>query len=207
MIKKFTFLLLLSTSLNVLAEDVIITSDVPQDPNNTPASNGPVVNLGSPPQDTFFSFGNSASAKQNNTTGLSPFTAGVMSNLFSYETALTSSNGSNANLILNAGIETVLPNGFSYHGGFNFLVKGNLETALSIGGRFYSHIPIFGSDTPIYSYIGAGMLPVDGSTFYPEIGIRISPSDVIRMDLFFKAYTSSDSDYDKKATLGLGLSF
>lgn len=212
MIKPIFSSLFLLISLNAFAEDVIITSDAQQD-QDIPINNGPVVNLGSPPQDTFFSFGGTAPAPQNNTAGPSPFAAGVMSNLFSYEAVISSpddndNNGNNnTSLILSAGIENVMPNGFSYHGGFSFIVQDSFETAFNFGGRFYSSAPIFNTSTPAYSYIGAGMLLVNGSTFYPEIGIRLSPSETIRMDFFFKAYTSSSSEYDQRAMLGLGLSF
>lgn len=214
MIKQFTSLLLLLSSLNVFAEDVIITSDAPQTPSNNIPSSGPIVNLGSPPQDTFFSFG---SKTPTTSSGLgnspSPFSAGITSNLFSYEAVISSpddtdNNGNNnTNVILSAGVETIMPNGFAYHGGFSFVVQDSFETALNFGGRFYSGAPIFSNGISAYSYIGAGMILINSSTFYPEVGIRILPSQTIRMDFFFKAYNSSSKDLDGYAMLGLGLSF
>ncbi len=215
MIKLVILVCLSLVSLNALAEDVVITTDVE---GQAIPSNGPIVNMGSPPQDTFFSFGstNNTPATTNNTynnNATSLFAGGSSANLFSYEAVISSPDSANnddennTSLIINAGIETVMPTGFAFNGGFSFIVQDSFETAFHAGGRFYSGMPILNTGSPTYSYIGVGMLFVNGSTFYPEIGIRLAPSNSIRMDLFFKTYTSSDEEYDRRAMLGIGLSF
>jgi len=217
MIKSATLIFLSLFSLNTLAEDVIITTDAE---GQAIPSNGPVVNMRSQPKNTFFSFGsnNNAPANNNSNNVASSFAAGSSSNLFSYEAVISSPDSANNNdgnnndennisLIINAGVETVMPTGFSLNGGFSFIVQDSFETAFHAGGRFYSGMPILNTGAPAYSYIGVGMLFVNGSTFYPEIGIRLAPSNGIRMDFFFKTYTSSDEEYDRRAMLGIGLSF
>lgn len=213
MIKQLTVIFVLISSLDVLAADPVITSDAS---NQQPtAQNGPVVNMGSPPQDTIFSFGsNKTQQSTTNNRGLAGAVQGAhAANLFSYESVISrpedtdGDSNNNTSMIINAGVEAVTSSNFSYHGGFSFIVQDSFKTAFNAGLRFYSGMPMLNMNTPTYSYIGVGMLFVNGSTFSPEVGIRLAPSNSMRVDIYFKAYTSSDEEYDGLAVLGLGLSF
>lgn len=216
MMKSVAPILLSFLAINALAQNVIITTDAE---NQQIPTSGPVVNMGSPPVDAYYPFNNNIpqsninNISNTNAGNQNPFANGNLANIFTYEGVISSpddtdnDSNNNTSLFINAGLESIMPTGFAVGGGVSFIVQDSFKTAFYAGGRFYSGLPILNTGSPSYSYIGGGMLLVNGSTFYPEIGIRLAPSNSMRMDLFFKAYTSSNDDYDQRATLGIGLSF
>lgn len=137
--------------------------------------------------------------------------AGQFSPLVTYESVFSkpSTATSHTSSIINATMEYSFPRSLSLYGGFSFILRDSFESSAMVGGRFYSSTPLFywGGNAPIWSYIGIGANLLDNTAYYPEAGFRIGISNNTRLDLFVKVYNSSDTAYDKHATVGLGLTF
>ncbi|ADZ89941.1 hypothetical protein [Marinomonas mediterranea] len=137
--------------------------------------------------------------------------SGQFASLVSYEyvfskpsTATGTTSG-----VLNTSIEYTFPRSLSLYGGATFILRDSYESSLNFGARLYTSTPLFhwGQNKPIWSYVGVGTYLVDNLAYFPEAGLRIATSDNTRMDVFFKVYNSSDTAYDRLATLGVGLTF
>jgi len=145
------------------------------------------------------------------TSATSAFAAGQFSPLISYERVFNepSTVSSETSGMLNAAVEYTFPRSLSVYGGVQLLQADGTETSAQIGARFYTTSPLFfiNGQMPVWPYIGAGVNLLNHAAYYPEVGIRFGISPKIRLDAFMKTYNSNDLNYDKHATLGIGLSF
>ena len=133
---------------------------------------------------------------------------GTMSNLVAYESRLTGPNDSETNIIINIGQEMVTPSNFSFYGGLSLVMRDSFDLSLNAGARAYSQGAIVMFDgAPVYAYAGAGVMLLGETSLYPEIGVRLLPSDNTRLDIYLRAYTGSGDTYGDHVTFGLALSF
>ena len=138
---------------------------------------------------------------------------GQVASLLTFESAAARPDGrdgeNNVTSILNTNMEFTTPDNISFYGGFSFVLGETFESAINLGGRFYSSSPAFQffPGVPMWSYIGGGISFLDDTVFYPEAGFRIATSDVSRLDVFIKILNSDNDTYDKHIMVGAGLTF
>lgn len=133
---------------------------------------------------------------------------GTMSNLIAYESRITGPSDSDTNIIINVGQEMVTPTNFSFYGGLSLVMRDSFDLSLNAGARAYSQGAVVMFDgAPVYAYGGAGIMLLGGTSLYPEIGVRLLPSDNTRLDIYLRAYTGSSDTYGDHVTFGLALSF
>jgi hypothetical protein len=133
---------------------------------------------------------------------------GTISNLVAYESRLTGPSDSETNIIINVGQEMVTPSSFSFYGGLSLVMRDSFDLSLNAGARAYSQGAIIMFDgAPVYAYAGAGLMLLGETSLYPEIGVRMLPSDNTRLDIYLRAYTGSGDTYGDHVTFGLALSF
>jgi len=134
--------------------------------------------------------------------------AGTMSNLVAYESRITGPGNSDTNIIINVGQEMVTPTNFSFYGGLSLVMRDSFDLSLNAGARAYSQGAIVMFDgAPVYAYGGAGIMLLGDTSLYPEVGVRLLPSDNTRLDIYLRAYTGSGDTYGDHVTFGLALSF
>jgi len=133
---------------------------------------------------------------------------GTISNLIAYESRLTGPSNSETNIIINVGQEMVTPSSFSFYGGLSLVMRDSFDLSLNAGARAYSQGAVIMFDgAPVYAYAGAGLMLLGETSLYPEIGVRMLPSDNTRLDIYLRAYTGSGDTYGDHVTFGLALSF
>lgn len=136
---------------------------------------------------------------------------GQIATLVNFEAtaARPSTEGDSTTSILSTMMEYTSPANISAYGGFSFVIGDDFESALGLGGRFYSSTPAFQflPGLPMWSFIGAGVYFLDETTYFPEAGFRIATSDASRLDVFIKILNSSGDKYDKHFMIGAGLTF
>lgn len=134
--------------------------------------------------------------------------AGTMSNLVAYESRITGPSNSQTNIVINIGQEMVTPTSFSFYGGLSLVMRDSFDLSLNAGARAYSQGAIVMFDgAPVYAYGGAGIMLLGETSLYPEVGVRLLPSDNTRLDIYLRAYTGSGGTYGDHVTFGLALSF
>ena len=134
--------------------------------------------------------------------------AGTMSNLVAYESRITGPSNSQTNIVINIGQEMVTPTSFSFYGGLSLVMRDSFDLSLNAGARAYSQGAIVMFDgAPVYAYGGAGIMLLGETSLYPEVGVRLLPSDNTRLDIYLRAYTGSSGTYGDHVTFGLALSF
>lgn len=133
---------------------------------------------------------------------------GTLSNLVSYESRITGPSDSNTNIIINVAQEMVTPTSFSFYGGLSLVMRDSFNLSLNAGARAYSQGAVVMFDgAPVYAYAGAGLMLLGETSLYPEVGVRLLPSDNTRLDVYLRAYTGSGDTYGDHVTFGLALSF
>ena len=141
---------------------------------------------------------------------MSASAAGTLSSLVSFEQVFSrpSTATSNTQSIMSASVEYVFPRSLSVYGGVAFILRDSFESTINLGTRLYSFNPVFHvSSKPVWSYIGIGTYLVDNNAYYPEVGLRFATTPSSRMDVFLKVLNSSDTAYDKHASIGVGFTF
>ena len=132
----------------------------------------------------------------------------TISNLVSYESRITGPSDSDTNIIINIAQEMVTPSSFSFYGGLSLVMRDSFDLSLNAGARAYSQGAVVMFDgAPVYAYAGAGIMLLGGTSLYPEVGVRLLPSDNTRLDVYLRAYTGSSDTYGDHVTFGLALSF
>lgn len=133
---------------------------------------------------------------------------GTLSNLVSYESRITGPSNSNTNIVINVAQEMVTPSSFSFYGGLSLVMRDSFNLSLNAGARAYSQGAVVMFDgAPVYAYAGAGIMLLGETSLYPEVGVRLLPSDNTRLDIYLRAYTGSGDTYGDHVTFGLALSF
>ncbi|REG81435.1 hypothetical protein [Marinomonas pollencensis] len=138
---------------------------------------------------------------------------GQVASLLSFEaTAVrpsTDDDTGSTTSILSTMMEFTTPSNFSLYGGFAFSLGDDPESAIGLGGRYYSVTPAFQvlPGSPVWTFIGAGIDFFDENVYYPEAGFRIATSNTSRLDVFVKLLNSDSNKYDQHVMVGAGLTF
>lgn len=138
---------------------------------------------------------------------------GQVASLLSFEATAarpsTDEDTGSTTSILRTMMEFTTPSNFSMYGGFAFALGDDSESAIALGGRYYSSTPAFQilPGSPVWSYIGVGIDFFDENVYYPEAGFRIATSNTSRLDVFVKLLNSDTAKYDQHVMVGAGLTF
>lgn len=135
--------------------------------------------------------------------------AGQFSPLVSYESAFSEPSDSvnSPSGITRAMVEYTFPRSLAFYGGLSFADRDSVDSAVTLGARFYSPSPLFQAQVPVWGYLGGGIDFWDHASYYSEVGLRIGVSNRALVDLFVKAHNSNDLGFDNVATFGVGLTF
>lgn len=227
MIKYLLTSALVFAALSAQAEGIVFTGDEVLQEENTeeiPGTNNPIVDTNPPVMQPL------AQPIQGQPLQAQPYTqpiyiqdpaatqlgateggldqAGTMSNLVAYESRITGPGNSDTNIIINVGQEMVTPSNFSFYGGLSLVMRDSFDLSLNAGARAYSQGAIVMFDgAPVYAYGGVGIMLLGDTSLYPEVGVRLLPSDNTRLDIYLRAYTGSGDTYGDHVTFGLALSF